>query len=54
MELAKFSDYLIPVLLAGAALYALCRRVDVFSALTTGAGEGLSVCCGYCRRWWRC
>lgn len=43
MELAKFSDYLIPVLLAGAALYALCRRVDVFSALTTGAGEGLSV-----------
>lgn len=43
MELAKFSDYLIPVLLAGAALYALCRRVDVFSALTTGAGEELSV-----------
>lgn len=43
MELAKFSDYLIPVMLAGAALYALCRRVDVFSALTTGAGEGLSV-----------
>ena len=43
MELAKFSDYLIPVLLAGAALYALCRRVDVFSALSTGAGEGLSV-----------
>lgn len=43
MELAKFSDYLIPILLAGAALYALCRRVDVFSALTTGAGEGLSV-----------
>lgn len=43
MELAKFSDYLIPVLLAGAALYALCRRVDVFSALTTGAEEGLSV-----------
>lgn len=43
MVLAKFSDYLIPVLLAGAALYALCRRVDVFSALTTGAGEGLSV-----------
>ena len=43
MELAKFSDYLIPLLLAGTALYALCRRVDVFSALTTGAGEGLSV-----------
>lgn len=43
MGLAKFSDYLIPLLLAGAALYALCRRVDVFSALTTGAGEGLSV-----------
>lgn len=43
MVLTKFSDYLIPLLLAGAALYALCWRVDVFSALTTGAGEGLSV-----------
>ena len=43
MVLTKFGDYLIPLLLAGAALYALCRRVDVFSALTTGAGEGLSV-----------
>ena len=43
MVLTKFSDYLIPLLLAGAALYALCRRVDVFSALTTGAGAGLSV-----------
>lgn len=43
MSLARISDYLIPLLLAGAALYALGRRVDVFSALTTGAGEGLSV-----------
>ena len=43
MALAHISDYLIPLLLAGAALYALGRRVDVFSALTPGAGEGLSV-----------
>ena len=43
MALARISDYLIPLLLAGAALYTLGRRVDVFSALTTGAGEGLSV-----------
>lgn len=43
MALARISDYLIPLLLTGAALYALGRRVDVFSALTTGAGEGLSV-----------
>ena len=43
MALARINDYLIPLLLAGAALYALGRRVDVFSALTTGAGEGLSV-----------
>lgn len=43
MALARISDYLIPLLLAGAALYALGRRMDVFSALTTGAGEGLSV-----------
>ena len=43
MALARISDYLIPLLLVCAALYALSRRVDVFSALTTGAGEGLSV-----------
>ena len=36
MALARLSDYLIPLLLAGAAVYALGRRVDVFSALTTG------------------
>ena len=43
MALARLSDYLIPLLLAGAAVYALGRRVDVFSALTTGAGEGLHI-----------
>ncbi len=43
MTLAHLSDYVIPLLLVSAALYALWRRVDVFSALTTGAGEGLSV-----------
>ena len=43
MCLARLSDYLIPLLLAGAAIYALGRRVDVFSALTTGAGEGLHI-----------
>lgn len=43
MALAHLSDYVIPLLLVSAALYALWRRVDVFSALTTGAGEGLSV-----------
>ena len=35
--------FVTPCLLAGAALYALRQRVDVFSALTQGAGEGLSV-----------
>ena len=43
MALAHLSDYVIPLLLVSAALYALWRRGDVFSALTTGAGEGLSV-----------
>ena len=43
MALARLSAYLIPLLLAGAAVYALGRRVDVFSALTTGAGEGLRI-----------
>ena len=35
--------FVTPCLLAGAALYALRQRVDVFSALTQGAGEGLTV-----------
>lgn len=32
---------LIPILLAGIALYAMAHRVDVYSALVQGAGEGL-------------
>ena len=35
--------FVIPCLLAGVALYALTRRVDVYAALTQGAGEGLTV-----------
>ena len=35
--------FVIPCLLAGVALYALTRRVDVYAALTQGAGEGLAV-----------
>ncbi len=34
---------LVPLILAGVALYALGRRVDVYSALVSGAGEGLEV-----------
>ena len=30
------SDYVVPVVLAGAALYALARRADVYAALTDG------------------
>ena len=37
------SSFVVPVLLAGTALFALSRKVDVYSALTAGAGEGLSV-----------
>ena len=37
------TDWVIPCLLAGVALYALTRRVDVYAALTQGAGEGLTV-----------
>ena len=35
--------FVIPCQLAGVALYALTRRVDVYAALTQGAGEGLTV-----------
>ncbi len=33
----------VPVLIASVALYAMAKRVDVYSALTQGAGEGLGV-----------
>lgn len=32
---------LVPLIMAGVALYAMTRRVDVYSALVQGAGEGL-------------
>ena len=34
---------LVPGLIAGVALYGIFRRVDVYSALAAGAGEGLKV-----------
>ena len=34
---------IVPVLLAATAVYALSKKVDVYGALTAGAGEGLSV-----------
>lgn len=37
------SSLLIPLLLAGAAVWALGKRVDVYDALTAGASEGLAV-----------
>lgn len=39
----NLSSLVIPGLLAGVAVYGARRKVDVYSALTTGAGEGLTV-----------
>lgn len=39
----NISSLVIPLLLAGVAVYGMGRKVDVYSALTTGAGEGLTV-----------
>ena len=39
----QFSSYIVPLLLGGVSLYALTKKVDVYDALTTGAGEGLAV-----------
>ena len=38
-----FSAYLVPLLLAFVALFGVCRRVDVYSALSQGAEEGLKI-----------
>ena len=37
------ASLLIPLLLAGTALWALRKRIDVYDALTAGASEGLLV-----------
>lgn len=37
------SSLIVPLLLSFTALYALSRKVDVYGALTAGAGEGLSI-----------
>ena len=42
------TDYIVPLLLAGTAVCALARRVDVYAALTAGAGEGLRVMARIC------
>ncbi len=34
---------IVPVILGGTAVFALCKKVDVFDALIKGAGEGLSI-----------
>ena len=39
----NLSSLVIPVLLAGVALYGMGKRVDVYGALTHGAEEGLTV-----------
>ena len=39
----NLSSLVIPLLLAGVAVYGMGRRVDVYSALTHGAEEGLTV-----------
>jgi spore maturation protein B len=39
----NLSSFVIPVLLAGVAAYGTGRKVDVYGALTAGAGEGLTV-----------
>lgn len=39
----NLSSYVIPVLLAAVAVYGMGKKVDVYSALTHGAEEGLTV-----------
>jgi spore maturation protein B len=39
----NLSSLVIPLLLTGVAVYGMGRRVDVYGALTAGAGDGLTV-----------
>ena len=38
-----YSAYVVPLLLAFVALFALAKRVNVYEALTRGASQGLSI-----------
>lgn len=40
----RLTDLLIPLITAGIIIYAVIKRVDVFSAFCEGAGEGMSTC----------
>ena len=42
LSIEVFYTMLVPLILAGVALYAMSRRVDVYTALVQGAGEGLN------------
>lgn len=39
----SLTSFLIPALISLTALFALCKRIDVFSELTAGAKDGLTV-----------
>ncbi len=39
--IAAFASMLTPLIMSAVGIWALCRKVDVFSALTDGAAEGL-------------
>ena len=39
----NFSAYLIPLLLSSTAIFALAKRIDVYTAITDGAQDGLTV-----------
>lgn len=41
--MSLFFTMLVPLLMLGVALWGLCRRVDLWGALTQGAGDGLGV-----------
>ena len=43
MSVSLFFTMLVPVLMLGVALWGLYKRVDLWDALTQGAGEGLGV-----------
>ena len=41
--MSAFFSLLVPLIIAGTALYGLCKRVDIYDAVITGAGGGLTV-----------
>ena len=47
-------SYILPLMILGLIIYAVIKKVDVYSAFTEGAAEALPMLIRICRTWRGC